>query len=58
MGKICKIFIFDKNRERDVEIIEEVNYYIFYLGLFFIEFCVIEEFSIVIRRGGLIFFKK
>lgn len=49
MGKICKIFIFDKNRERDVEIIEEVNYCIFYLGLFFIEFCVIEEFSIVIR---------
>lgn len=25
MGKTCKIFIFDKNRERDVEIIEEAT---------------------------------
>lgn len=30
MGKTYKIFIFDKNRERDVEIIEEANYCIPY----------------------------
>lgn len=49
MGKTCKIFIFDKNRERDVEIIEEANYYIPYSGLFFIEPCATEESSTVTR---------
>lgn len=49
MIKTCKIFIFDKNRERDVEIIEEANYCIPYSGLFFIEPCATEESSTVTR---------